>query len=526
MKALRHKYASESSNDTLKSESERKRGNIRKPTDQPIKISGKEVEEVGFEKIKNRLAELDELRIVLLDGLCVRRLLNERVRDTQGLSAAEIKARYSSSTDVKSVSPRIVELDLSRNLFEDWREVAAICSQLEHLRSLRLDGNRFSKCSVASTEREYFQSVFRGTKSLSLEETLLPWGDVVTIVSLFESLVTIALSGNDFGTLNGISIDTFPHTVTQIQLEHNAFKALDDITSLSSLPHLQKLVLKNNAISRAGSPSLTFPASLSDLDLSHNAIDDWPFIDALPHTFPGLTALRIAHNPLFIGQQDAHGRAQSADDSAMLALARLPALRTLNYSAVSPKDRLNAESYYLSLIAAELGLAPESDAPRIVARHPRYADLCAEYGEPVVVRAEGRPRNPNALAARLVACRFRLAGEAGAQLAEGRGSGADAVFEVELPRSLSVYSVQGVVGKHFGLQPWKLRLTWETGEWDFRSSGAAANGDEEWDSEDEESQMGMIDSEKAKREVELVPGTRPVGTWIEGDEVNIRVEFA
>ena len=40
---------------------------------QPIRISGKEVEEVGFDKIRKQLAQLSELKIVILDGLCMER---------------------------------------------------------------------------------------------------------------------------------------------------------------------------------------------------------------------------------------------------------------------------------------------------------------------------------------------------------------------------------------------------------------------------------------------------------------------
>lgn len=43
-----------------------------------IKISGKTVEEVGFEKISQQLANLHELRIVVLDGLCIHGILPQR----------------------------------------------------------------------------------------------------------------------------------------------------------------------------------------------------------------------------------------------------------------------------------------------------------------------------------------------------------------------------------------------------------------------------------------------------------------
>ena len=41
--------------------------------------------------------------------------------------------------DVKETCPKAVELDLSRNLFEEWREIVSICGQLDRLRDLRVE---------------------------------------------------------------------------------------------------------------------------------------------------------------------------------------------------------------------------------------------------------------------------------------------------------------------------------------------------------------------------------------------------
>ena len=83
-------------------------------------ISGKKVaEEVGFDKIRAQLAQLHELKIVLVDGLqvnCAERP-DKRTRD---------------------VCPKIAELDLSRNLFESCTEIVHICGELRHLRTLKL----------------------------------------------------------------------------------------------------------------------------------------------------------------------------------------------------------------------------------------------------------------------------------------------------------------------------------------------------------------------------------------------------
>jgi tubulin-specific chaperone E len=44
----------------------------------------------------------------------------------------------SSGATIRETCPKIVELDLSRNLFEKFDEVVRICAELDNLRSLRL----------------------------------------------------------------------------------------------------------------------------------------------------------------------------------------------------------------------------------------------------------------------------------------------------------------------------------------------------------------------------------------------------
>ena len=104
LEALKKKYASTSAEDITATANE-------------IHISGKTVEEVGFEKIRQQLAELQELRIVVLDGACI--------------------AYVDSDLDKRNL--KIVELDLSRNLLESWCDITAICNSLDFLRRLRLE---------------------------------------------------------------------------------------------------------------------------------------------------------------------------------------------------------------------------------------------------------------------------------------------------------------------------------------------------------------------------------------------------
>jgi hypothetical protein len=122
LEALREKYASESQEfpDILEVGARPK----------AIEISGKVVEEVGFDKIRRQLAELQELRIVLLDGLRIAGVSPSYDQDHNPQSEA--------AQDIGRTCPKIIELDLSRSLLSQWRDVWDICNQLPHLKRLKL----------------------------------------------------------------------------------------------------------------------------------------------------------------------------------------------------------------------------------------------------------------------------------------------------------------------------------------------------------------------------------------------------
>lgn len=87
--------------------------------DQQITISGKIAEEVGFDKIRLQQGQLHELKIVIVDG--------------HRISSAATEGKC-----IRDVCPKISELDLSRNLFDNCKEIIRICQELVNLKSLRL----------------------------------------------------------------------------------------------------------------------------------------------------------------------------------------------------------------------------------------------------------------------------------------------------------------------------------------------------------------------------------------------------
>ena len=109
---------------------------------EPLKISGKVVEEVGFEKIKQQLAAFHQLRVVLLDGLCVAGLGNIPWPWFGGLEDGLREQYYNEYLacwdKIKETCPNISELDLSRNLLDSWADITVICRSLQKLQVLKL----------------------------------------------------------------------------------------------------------------------------------------------------------------------------------------------------------------------------------------------------------------------------------------------------------------------------------------------------------------------------------------------------
>lgn len=178
----------------------------------------------------------------------------------------------------------------------------------------------------------------------------------------------------------------------------------------------------------------------------------------------------------------------------------------------------------------------------MLASHPRYKDLCEIYGEPELVtkaRAAGEPE-PGTLEARIVRFTFRM-NNGGATGAE------DTILEKkqDIPRTVDVYRLKGIVGRLFGIRPMGCRLIWETGEWDpvkSEEDGWSCSEEEELAQREaaddhigagnsyikteygKQKQKQKHQKKWTRREIELEDSTREVGFWIEVREALVRVE--
>ncbi|KAE8404004.1 hypothetical protein BDV37DRAFT_271717 [Aspergillus pseudonomiae] len=526
LEALREKYASEFEEEAAR----RKLGGAVSgdALHKPIEISGKVVEEVGFDKIRKQLAELQELKIVLLDGLRVAGVLAHDGSTEQIQSVCN---------EIEQTCPKIIEVDLSRNLLNRWGDVASICDSLKRLRTLKLNGNRIGPVEGGLK--------FERIAELQLDDTLLSCDEISALTYQFSSLATLTASANQISTISS----TLSSTITTLSLEDNEISSLSSLRKLTSMNSLNRLSLRGNQVDKIYETNsdeacpLRFSNNLQSVDLSRNRIDNWLFINHISLVFPGLQTLRISGNPLYdqpVGPSTITGlpeKTMTVDEAYMLTLSRISSLKMLNYGTITEKDRSNGELYYLSLIGKELSAFPESAEREILAKHPRYSELCGMYGEPMIKRAtastgSGAAVNPRSVAARLLRLAFSLRRDlpmTGTSDTNQDNASREEIKVKEIPRSFDTYQVKAIVSRLFGLAPYEFRLIWETDELDPVSK---QNIDDEdgWDSEDEGNKPSQPSDNSAfvKREVELVDSTKDIGFLFQSDltEAKIRVELA
>ena len=250
---------------------------------------------------------------------------------------------------------------------------------------------------------------------------------------------------------------------------------------------------------------MKFPEGLAVLDLSYNCIADWEFIDALNQVFPGLLSLRVSNNPLFENSK------VSIEESYMLTLARVPGLKTLNFSTITQAERTDAELHYLAIISRQLSASSPSLYSSVLLSHPRYVALCALHGTPTITRTtQGAGSKEDNFMERFIAisCHFDKDFK-------------EKVFEV--PRAWTVYQFKALLGRTYAIRPRDMQCIWETDEKD-----PVRDADGRWGESDSEEDEENGDNDRTKdwtnREVELVDGTREMGFWVEGKQARVRIE--
>ncbi|KAI7220759.1 tubulin-specific chaperone [Hortaea werneckii] len=501
LEALKEKYASD--NDPSEHEA--------------IQISAhKQAEEVGFDKFARRQAQLRGIHTIVLDRMCIRHSPDD-----------------AESAEIGTVCKDVTDLDLSSNLFETMQEIIDIARRLPKLRCLTIDGNRILQRPIQGENLPSAETALPEVSWVSISSTLVDATEdrantklaavpLRLISSFFPKAETLVACNNEWERLSEAQP---PTSLKTLDVSGNLFESLSDIATLKGTPDIHTLIAKNCQIRSAGDYNTLRSRlhTVAELDIRGNSITSFAIIDRLAADLPSLRHLRTAGNPLYTSLVSPDGKPLTAEDGYMLTVARLPKLETLNYSKITEKERLNADRYYLSQIALEISLeTSDSGREKVKERHPRWMDLCEEYGEPAS-SSKPTPANevvdPNSLAARMI--KIKLFTD-------------EQNYDLLIPKSHSIYTLFGLIAKELKVSssPLTLGLWLETGEEILPEGGTsekAVDSPQWWCSDDEDDEPltageSRPESDKAaSKKVQILPSTRAVGTFLEDGQTELKV---
>lgn len=339
-----------------------------------------EVEAVGLDRIRSKLARLERLREVSLDG--------------ESVAAADPPGA------VADTCSSMRGLDLSKNLIPSWDVVAQVTFELPHLRALALNQNRLRPV----TNRVLAASAFRNLRELQLNATLTTWVDMQLATSAMPVLETVEMGYNRLESLSPGSDDDSgaPPNVPplrELNFDSNGLHSWPVVChALRPYTTLQRLVLPSNCVETIeplADLSQSPIAGLKHLSLSFNRLSAWSDIDRLPLWCPVLESLALAGNPVTEAEAaSAHAR--------QFAIARIPSLTSLDAAPISNKERVDSELFYLSYVSKHGPL----DEDALCREHPRWRALCEKHGRPDHTPAASRDR-PDTLSSRLIQVNVR-----------------------------------------------------------------------------------------------------------------------
>ncbi|KAG8907993.1 hypothetical protein FRB99_001159 [Tulasnella sp. 403] len=317
------------------------------------------VEAPRLSKVRRRLARLEDLKVVSLDGVS---------------SPGE-------NSEIESKSLKIQSLDLSKSLLATWDDVLRIVAQLPRLTSLSLDDNRLASPGFLGTVNDH-----RSLQELTLNNCHIPIHEIWTLSSVFPGLRHLEVAQNHLTSLDAPLGSCVFRQLESLNVASNEIADWATVArTIRILDTLQRLVVADNLINVIPSPAASEESaastSLRHLSLQSNRIHSWTSIDALAACYPDLVGLNVQDNA-FLDDPATRGCARQ------LLLARFAKLSSLNNSPIANSERKDSELFYLAFIAKAV---PPQDRPK----QPRWLALCAQYGAPDEVQAAPALNNLN-----------------------------------------------------------------------------------------------------------------------------------
>jgi len=297
----------------------------------------------------------------------------------------EVLQSAGTAGEIRSVCPRVQNLNLRGTGVVDFSLFAAIASELPELQFLDASENMNLGISLAKMPSSAFQHL----SVLVLNSTKMLWEHVCEMVPYLPVVREIHLESNDYTSL---PISPLPsNSLRLLNLTENGLSSwVDLLPGLQGFPALDTLVLSQNPVrSVTGCECLSrVIPHLSSLSLLHVPFPQdhgcpWT-LHSLSRAISSLKSLRISYEPFFgLPMPSTTGKMPPEDDVAppsdapagsfygsstvnithrMTVIAQIPALTSLNGSVIRATERREAEYYTAS--AAQNQKGNGSSAPQ------------------------------------------------------------------------------------------------------------------------------------------------------------------
>ncbi len=284
----------------------------------------------------------------------------------------------------------IRDVDLAGNLLSNWSEVLKILRQFPNLTDFSVAYNRIRDVSpLPVTTFDRLQVLNLNNCGIQSFETVL-W-----VSKAMPSLESLCIASSDLSdieqhpTLEGYLpqlrvLDCSDCRLSSWKTQVEAY--------FGKLASLEQLSLDDNPISCIPSQVHSF-ASLHSLQLAGTTISSWTDLDGINSI--SLQSLRLKSTPITstLGQGEVR----------FLCIARIPTLRYLNGSVVSPKERIEAERRYVTMVAQLLvklerqrqmgeecnssNCSFEQQTSQLLLEHPQYQVLREKHNELILPTA-------------------------------------------------------------------------------------------------------------------------------------------
>ncbi|XP_013178404.1 PREDICTED: tubulin-specific chaperone E [Papilio xuthus] len=279
--------------------------------------------------------------------------------------------------DVASLCPNVRSLDVSRNLFSNWREVIQLSAQLPDLKELDVSKNRMA-IDMSEETLSQLSINFSSLEKLNISVCDYEWSDIVVLSHLWPKINEIIAAYNRIKKITSPEVTL--RTLTILRLDGNPIDSWNEVNNLGRL-NLKVLSLNDCEIGEIrfnndpGNGKVNMFDNLEVLFLNRNKINDWRSISELDK-LKNLKKLYFLKNPI--------QNSEDYDTTSQLVIAKIGSLQELNGSIITRELRRGAEYDYLKRYGGEWKLAQQDNALKMAfdIEHCRFQELVNKYGIP------------------------------------------------------------------------------------------------------------------------------------------------